>query len=82
MIELARSKETTAKATKSLDNLMGSGDIDVSRIAQGIYARLDKANAAAEIQSVSLDAQIDDVLHHGAINSQLAERRQKLGLNA
>ena len=82
LIELAKSKETTAKATKSLDNLMGSGDVDVGRIAQEIYARLDKANAATEIQSASLGAQIDDVLHHGAIDSQLAERRQKLGLNA
>ena len=82
LLELARSKETTAKATKSLDNLMGSGDTDVGRIAQGIYARLDKANAAAEIQSASLNTQIDDVLHQGAINSQLAERRHKLGLNA
>ena len=81
LIELARSKETTVKAIKSLDNLMGSGDVDVGRIAQGIYARLDQATTAAEMQSTSLDEQIDDVLYRGAIDSQLAKRRQKLGLN-
>ncbi len=81
LIELARSKETTVKAIKSLDNLMGSGDVDVGRIAQGIYARLDKASTAAEMQSSGIDEQIDDVLYRGAIDSQLAERRQKLGLN-
>ncbi len=81
LIELARSKETTVKAIKSLDNLMGSGDVDVGRIAQGIYARLDKASTAAEMQSTGIDEQIDDVLYRGAIDSQLAERRQKLGLN-
>jgi phage shock protein A len=81
LLELARSKETTVKAIKSLDSLVGSGDADVGRIAQGIYARLDKATTAAEMQSASLDEQIDDVLYRGAIDSQLAERRQKLGLN-
>jgi phage shock protein A len=81
LIELARSKETTIKAIKGLDNLMGSGDADVGRIAQGIYARLDKATTAAEMQATSLDEQIDAVLYRGAIDSQLAERREKLGLN-
>lgn len=81
LIELARSKETTVKAIKGLDNLMGSGDADVGRIAQGIYARLDKATTAAEMQATSLEEQIDDVLYRSAIDSQLAERREKLGLN-
>ncbi|MCP4538385.1 MAG: PspA/IM30 family protein [Chloroflexi bacterium] len=81
LVELARSKETTVKAIKDLDNLMGSGDTDVGRIAQGIYARLDKASTAAEMQTTSLDEQIDDVLYRGAIDSQLAERRKNLGLN-
>ncbi len=65
---------------KSLDDLMGSGDSDISRIAQGVYARLDKASTAVEMRATNLDAQIDDILDRGAINSQLAERRKKLGL--
>lgn len=80
LLELAKSKEISVKAMKSLDDLMGSGDSDISRIAQGVYARLDKASTAVEMRATNLDAQIDDILDRGAINSQLAERRKKLGL--
>ncbi len=80
LLELAKSKEVAVKAMKGLDDLMGSGDSDVSRLAEGIYSRLDKASAAAEIQATTLDQQIDDLLDRGAINSQLAERRKQLGL--
>lgn len=79
LLELARSKEVVAKTVKSLDDLMGSGDSDVSRIAQGIYARLDKANASVEMRSTNLEEQIDRVLERDAINQQLEERRQRLG---
>ncbi len=47
LLELAKSKETTVKAMKSLDDLMGSGDSDISGIAESIYARLDKASTAS-----------------------------------
>jgi phage shock protein A len=80
LLELAKSKEIAVKAMKGLDGLMGSGDSDVSRIAQGIYARLDKATTATEIRAATLDEQIDDVLDRSAIDSQLAERRERLGL--
>ncbi len=80
LLDLAKSKETTAKAMKSLDDLMGSGDSDISRIAESINARLDKANTASEIRAASLDEQMDDVLERSALDSQLAERRRKLGL--
>jgi phage shock protein A len=80
LLELAKSKETVNKTVKSLDDLMGSGDSDISNIAQGIYVRLDKANAAGEIRSASLDEQIDRVLERDAINSQLEERKKKLAL--
>ncbi len=80
LLELAKSKEVSVKAMKGLDDLMGSGDSDISRIAGSIYARLDKASTAAEMRAGNLDAQIDDILDRGAINSQLADRRKKLGL--
>ncbi|MBN2003854.1 MAG: PspA/IM30 family protein [Anaerolineae bacterium] len=80
LLELAKSKEVSVKAMKGLDDLMGSGDSDISRIANSIYGRLDKASTAAEMRASNLDAQIDDVLDRGAINSQLEERRKKLGL--
>ena len=81
LLELAKSKETAVKAMKGLDDLVGSGDADIGRIAQSIYARLDKASAATEMQAASLDDQIDDVVDRSAIDNQLAERRKKLGLD-
>ena len=81
LLELARSKETVVQTVKSLDNLMGSGDSDISRIAQGIYARLDKANAAVEMHSSSLEEQIDNVLEKDTLNRQLEERKKKLAAN-
>jgi phage shock protein A len=81
LLELAKSKETTVKTMKSLDDLMGTGDSDIRRIAESIYTRLDKASAASEIRAKSLDEEMDRVLDRSAINNQLADRRKKLGIN-
>lgn len=81
LLELAKSKETTVKAIKSLKDLTGSGDADVARIANSIRSRLDKASTASEMQSASLDAQMDEVLERSALDTQLAERKRKLGIN-
>ncbi|GIV79849.1 PspA/IM30 family protein [Litorilinea aerophila] len=80
LLELAKSKETTVKAMKSLDDLMGSGDSDIRHIAESIYARLDKASTASEMRAASLDEQMDQVLERSALNAQLAERKKRLGL--
>lgn len=80
LLDLARSKEVTAKAIKSLDDLMGSGDDDVARVAESIRARLDKATAQSEMQAGSLDAQMDEVLERTTLEAQLAERRARLRL--
>jgi phage shock protein A len=78
LLELAKSKETMVKAMKSLDDLMGVGDSDISRLAESIQKRLDKATTATELRSASLDEQIDSVLDKGKIDAQLAERKKKL----
>lgn len=78
LLELAKSKEIVVKSMKSLDDVMGVGDSDMSRIAQSIYARLDKATAATEIRSSSLEDQINQVLDHEAVNAQLEERKKRL----
>ncbi len=78
LLELAKSKETMVKAMKSLDDLMGVGDSDISRLAESIYKRLDKATTASELRSVSLDEQIDSILDKDQIDAQLAERKKKL----
>jgi phage shock protein A len=82
LLELAKSKEIVVKTMKGLDAIMGSGDSDVTRIAQSIYARLDKATAAIELRGGNLDDQIDQVLGRNAINAQLEARKQRLALNA
>jgi phage shock protein A len=81
LLNLAKSQEQTVKAMKSLDDLMGSGDSDISGIAQSVYARLDKASAASEMRATSLDDQMDEVLERNALDAQLAERKRKLGIN-
>ncbi len=81
LLELAKSKETTVKAMQSLDDLMGSGDSDIKRIAESVYARLDKATTASEMRASSLDEQMDDVLESSVLKTQLAERKKKLGLS-
>lgn len=81
LLELAKSKEIVVKTMKSLDDLMGSGDSDISRLAGNIRARLDKATTAAEIRAKSLDEQMDEVLDRQAIDAQLAERKKKLALD-
>jgi phage shock protein A len=80
LLDLARSKEITAKTIKSLDDLMGSGDADVSRVAEGIRARLDKASARSEMLAGSLEVQMDQVLEKSTLEAQLAERKSRLGL--
>ena len=81
LLDLARSKELTAKTIKSLDDLMGAGDDDVARVAEGIRARLDKASARSEMLSSSLEAQMDQVLERSTLEAQLAERKARLGLD-
>jgi phage shock protein A len=80
LLDLARSKEITAEAISSLDDLAGSGDTDVARIAESIRARLDKAAARTEMMATSLDAQMDEILERHSIDQQLAERKKRLGL--
>jgi phage shock protein A len=80
LLDLARSKEITVKAIKSLDDLTGSGDTDIARVAEGIRERLDRASAQSEMLATSLDTQMDQVLERSALEAQLAERKSRLGL--
>jgi phage shock protein A len=81
LLDLARSKELTTRTMQSLDNLMGSGDQDIARMAESIRARLDKASAYSEMQSTRLDNQMDEVLERHTLDLQLSERKKKLGLS-
>jgi phage shock protein A len=80
LLELAKSKEITAKAIQSLDDVVGVGDADIARIGDSIRARLDKASARSELAASRLEDQMDDVLERSAIDIQLEERKRRLGL--
>jgi phage shock protein A len=80
LLELAKSKEIAAKTIRSLDDLQGIGDSDIARVGEQIRARLDRADAEMEVQSTSLEAQMDDVLGKAGLEDQLAERKRRLGL--
>ena len=68
------------KTMRSLDDLAGSRDEDVVRVAEGIRQRLDKASAESEMLASSLDAQLDVLWTAREIDQQLMERKRRLGL--
>jgi phage shock protein A len=80
LLELAKSKEVAVKAVKSLDDLAGVGDADIARIGESIRARLDRADAQAEMYAGRLDEQMDELLEKSEIDVQLAERMRRLGI--
>ncbi len=81
LLELAKSKEKTVKAIKSLDDLTGIGDADMARLGDSIRARLDKATAYSEMYADRLDNQMDDAIGRAEIDLQLEERKRRLGLS-
>lgn len=81
LLQLAKSKELTVKAMKSLDDLDGLGDSDIARMSESIRQRLDKATAASEMYAGSLDTQMDDAIGKSEIDMQLEERKRRLGLS-
>ncbi len=80
LLELAKSKEITAKAIQSLDDIVGVGDADIARIGDSIRSRLDKASARSEMAASRLEDEVDAVLEQGEIDLQLEERKRRLGL--
>lgn len=81
LMRLAKSKETTVKAIKSLDDLAGVGDADIARLGESIRSRLDRASAESEMYANRLDNQMDDILGKTEIDLQLEERKRRLGLS-
>ena len=80
LLELAKSKELTAKAIQSLDDVVGVGDADIARIGDSIRSRLDKASARSELAASRLEDQMDEVLERSVIDIELEERKRRLGL--
>ncbi len=80
LLELAKTKEIAAQSMKSLDALEGVGDSDITRVADKIRARLDRADAEVEMRAGRLSSQMDQVLQKDRLSAQLADRRRRLGL--
>lgn len=81
LLELAKAKEITNRAIKSIDDLAGIGDQDVARIAEGIRNRLDQASARSEMAAQNLDTQMDEAIGRGELDAQLEERKRRLGVS-
>jgi len=82
LLKVAEAKKLTTKTIKSLKDLQGVGDDDVRRIGDAIRARLDREDAELEMASSRLQDQVDQTLEGAQIDSQLEERRKRLGLSA
>lgn len=80
LLQLAKSKEATVRAIKSLDDLAGVGDSDIARIGESIRSRLDRASAYGEMYANRLDSRMDDALGRAEVDIQLEERKRRLGL--
>ncbi len=81
LLNLAKSKEASAKAMRSLDTLIGEGDEELATAAEAIRSRLDHADAAWEMQTESLDSQLDSAMDDIELEADLAERMAKLGID-
>jgi phage shock protein A len=80
LLQLAKAKEVSSQAMRSLDSLMGQGDADVARAAENIRRRLDHADAAWEVQAGRLDNQLDDAMQSLEVEAELARRMERLGI--
>ncbi|MGH2537461.1 MAG: PspA/IM30 family protein [Candidatus Promineifilaceae bacterium] len=80
LLQLAQAKELSTRAMRSLDDLMGQGDADVAQAAENIRRRLDHADATWEVQSSSLDSQLDEATHSLEVEAELARRMERLGI--
>jgi phage shock protein A len=80
LLELAEAKRVTTKTIKSLDDLAGVGDEDVSRVVDSIRARLDREDAKLEMATGRLAARIAEAVGYSEVDSQLEERRRRLNL--
>jgi len=80
LLQLAKAKEISTRAMRSLDSLMDQGDPDVSQAAENIRKRLDHADAAWEVQASGLDNQLDDAMHSLEVEAELAARMERLGI--
>jgi phage shock protein A len=80
LLEMAKAKEANLHAREKAADVLGNGDIDMDNLSKSIYARLDKADAQLKESENTLESSIDDAINTDKVNTDLEERRKKLGL--
>ena len=80
-LELAKSKELTHKTVEGVAGVT-TADAGLGAMREEIQRRLDKASAQSEIDASRLDNQMAEALEEHTIQSQLEERRRRLGLGS
>jgi len=82
LVGLARAKELTAAAMRSLDDLAGVGDPDIARVVTSIRERLAEAEAQIhELEQRGLaHGETPEVLKRKELENQLEARKARLGL--
>jgi phage shock protein A len=80
LLQLAKAKEASTQAMRSLDSLMGQGDQELAQAAENIRRRLDHADAAWEVQTSSLDQQMTEAMTSLEVEAELAARMERLGI--
>ncbi len=78
LIELAEAKAVATKTIKSLDDLAGVSDREVSSLADSVRSRLDEEDARLELATRNVSEEIDDAVRGGEVERQLDERRRRL----
>jgi len=81
MLELAKSKELTHKVVEGVAGVT-TAEAGMDDIREAIQKRLDKATAMGEIDAGKLENQMAEVLEQDLLERQLAERKQRLGLDS
>ncbi|MCE5259538.1 MAG: PspA/IM30 family protein [Chloroflexi bacterium] len=80
MLDLAKSKETTHKVVSGVAGATAA-DSGIDEMRTAIQSRLDKAAAQGEMDASRLERQAAEVLEQDTLDTQLAERKRKLGLS-
>jgi phage shock protein A len=82
LLEMAKAKEANLRARDKASDVLGSGDIDMDNLSKSIYSRLDKADAKLRESENTLENSIDEAIDSDKVNSDLEERRRRLGLTS
>jgi len=78
LLSLIKSKNVAAKSIKDIEKI---SDSRTAAIVEKVKTEMDTADARLEAATSRLSTQIDTVVDNAEIESQLEQRRQKLGLS-